>query len=69
MTKKQFEKMCKGCRDDFEADEMGCTLADAAYDLADSMLYDPDVKAYMKKAYPNANNQLLREILADNIYG
>lgn len=69
MTRRQFEKMCQDCREDFQADEVGCSLQDAAYDMADSLLYSQDIMAYMVKEYNTNNRTLLKEILADNLCG
>jgi hypothetical protein len=73
MTKREFDKVCRGCREDFEADantdgsEM--TIQDVAYDMADSMMYDKEMMDYLKKAYPGVDKQTLKEILADNLCG
>ena len=52
MTDKQFDKMCKDAGKDWSADNDHDggeqTLDQVAYDMADSMLYDPKVKEYVK---------------------
>lgn len=69
MTKRQFDAMCKGVRKDFHGDEVGCTFQEAAFDIADSLLWDRDIMDYMKRQYPDSPRYLLQEILADSIYG
>jgi len=69
MNRKQFDKMCKDVRADFEADSPDMEMRDAAPDMADSMLCDPELLTFCIKEFKTSNRQQLKEILADNIYG
>lgn len=78
-TDAQYKKMCKGAREDWEGDnahdkengdELDMDIGDVAYDMADSMLYDPKLLAYVKKKLGSSySKQTAREYVADDIVG
>ena len=73
LTKAQYEKMCKGAAEDWMSDNPDYEGEDVWYDIADSMLYDKDVKDYINFNYYSwhkklPGKQISREILADDIY-
>ena len=82
MTKREYEKMCKGCHKDFSADHNhdfpGEEIPDDVWwDMAAGMLYGPDgdpIRAYIRKRANgnipwNADKYLYISILADDLYG
>lgn len=69
MTRKQFEKLCHGVREDTLADMPDMAICDCAYDLADCLLMDPAVMKFAQKEWPGVEKRVLREIVADHIAG
>jgi hypothetical protein len=78
-TDAQYKKMCKGAADDWKADndhdevngaENDMSIEDVAYDMADSMLYDPKIVAYLKKKLGSSySREKAKEYLADDLVG
>lgn len=67
---KTFEQVCRECREDMQADGL-YDMADASvyYDIAESLLYDPEFKKLAKKRFPSVKDEtILRECVADSIY-
>lgn len=68
----QFNKICKDAAKDWKADndDEDLTLADVAWDLADSLLYDIKIKEYVKKKLGNDySKDAAKEYIADTIHG
>ena len=67
---KTFEQYCADVREDMQADGL-YDMADASvyYDIAESLLYDPEFKKLAKKRFPSVKDAtILRECVADSIY-
>ena len=72
LTTAQFNKICKDAAKDWKADnkDEDLTLADVAWDLADSLLYDIKIKEYVKKKLGNEySKDAAKEYIADTIHG
>lgn len=67
MTRKEFDKMCRDVHDDSVAD--GFDVEQCAYDLAECLLSNADVLAFVQKEFCTTNRTTLKEIIADNIHG
>jgi len=71
-TDAQYQKICKASAADWSADNDGqnMTLGDVANDLADSLLLDPKLLAYVKwKLGAEYTKSTARQSVADSIYG
>jgi len=67
LTDKQFQQRCQDAADDSTSD--GQDLSDVASDLAASLYYEPDIKAYVKKKFNPKNDRIAIAIIADQIAG
>lgn len=76
MTDAQFKKMCKGAAADFVGDNSETDLESVVWDIAGSMIYNPDVKKYvLKKMSKNSGrpedqikDEMVIEYIADSIH-
>lgn len=67
MTDSQFKKLCKDTVSDCKAS--GIDIDGCAFDIADNMLYDPKVIAYVKKKLGSSYNKTTaREFVGDCLY-
>jgi DNA-binding transcriptional MerR regulator len=72
LSDKEFNKICKDAASDWkdDNDDKDVTLGHVAPDLADSMLYDPKILAYVKhKLGSEYSKQNAKEFVADSIHG
>lgn len=75
MTDAQFRKMMRGAMKDFLSDNPGSEYDDVAYDMADSMLYDPEVEKYVRRKIAKntgrnpaqVSREKMKELVADNL--
>ena len=68
MSEKEFIKTCKDAKNDYLADNPGAAMDDAAFDMADNMLYDPRMKLFVQWKLNTKDKQTVREYVADEIY-
>lgn len=78
MTASKFKKAMKGAADDFNADfaDSEQDLGDVAWDLAGSMMYDPDIKNYVTRLLAKNSGRRpedirpeeVQEYITDEIY-
>lgn len=73
LTYKQITKRCKDAGRDWYRDsksayeDMEPPIEDAAYDIAESILLDPEVRRAASIHLNTSNHQLMKEILADHV--
>ena len=64
MTRTEFLKIVKGARKDFKGDNPDVDMDGVAWDLADSLLWNSDLKAFVMKQV-GSNKDTMREYIAD----
>lgn len=79
MSDAAFKKIMKGVAHDFTADFPDADLADMAWDIAGSLMYDPEINKYVRTkmaknisrtAKPeDIKKERVQEWIADSIYG
>jgi len=68
LTTTQFNKICKDAANDYLGDNKDQSIQDVGSDLADSLLYNPEILAYVKKKLgDNYSKTRAREFVADTL--
>jgi ribosome-binding protein aMBF1 (putative translation factor) len=75
LTEKQFQKICKDAGKDWEKDNQTeeLTLDEVAYDMAESMYYDQDIRNHVINKFrhygENPTKSKIVQMIADYIVG
>ena len=77
LTDAQFRKIMKDAASDWQGDNPEVDLGDVAWDLAGSMMYDPEIDEYVRRVMAKnsgrrpeqINKNMVQEYIADSIHG
>lgn len=65
LTEEQFKERMKEVGEQIKAD--GMEVDDVALDVAESLLYDPEIREYVEQTHSRTKWSIMKEIVADYI--
>jgi hypothetical protein len=67
MTTRDFEKTLRGAAKDFKGDNPDVEMDQVAWDLADALLWNPDIRNYVASKLRTTNREVMKEYIADRL--